>query len=230
MQQTPVLAGGPERGIALGVIELAGRLRVRHLHHDRPRAGPATFENLGVLSRHDDLCADVGEHLADRHAVLDEVRLEVLHVDDADHVHGLAHHACDTRRMSHEQSRTIMSTYLDEVLGKRRFDLVAELAADDMVDHTQPHLSAPLRSTHTLVASARTRGSASRSAQDHRDRDVGGGYLAMGRRAASPDRSVRLGRSGDPASVASVFEIEDGRIVEYRAFVDAVDVFTQMAQ
>jgi limonene-1,2-epoxide hydrolase len=133
--------------------------------------------------------------------------------------------------MSHEQSRTIMSTYLDEVLGKRRFDLVAELAADDMVDHTQPHLSG------AAALDAHARGFCENTPDLRVEvlKIIATETSAVGiwRWDGEPHHPSAVSASGAPIIprlVASVFEIEDGRIAEYRAFVDAVDVFTQMAQ
>ncbi len=40
--------------------------------------------------------------------------------------------------MSQHRAEEVMQTYLTQVLSKRKFELIAEFAADNMVDHTQP--------------------------------------------------------------------------------------------
>ena len=40
--------------------------------------------------------------------------------------------------MTQKRSAEVMRTYLEEVVGKRRLELIPQLAAEDMVDHTQP--------------------------------------------------------------------------------------------
>ena len=40
--------------------------------------------------------------------------------------------------MSPQRSEEVMRTYLAEVVGKRRYELIPQLAAEDMIDHTQP--------------------------------------------------------------------------------------------
>ena len=40
--------------------------------------------------------------------------------------------------MSRERSQEIMRRYLNEVLIQRKLDVIKEIAAEDMWDHTQP--------------------------------------------------------------------------------------------
>lgn len=133
--------------------------------------------------------------------------------------------------MSQETCHAIMSTYLDEVLGQRRFDLIPEIAADAMVDHTQPHLRGP------AALDAHARGFCDNTPDLGIEvlRIIATDDTALGiwRWHGEPTHPSAVSTSGSPVAprlIASLFDISNGKITEYRAFVDAVDVFTQLAQ
>ena len=45
--------------------------------------------------------------------------------------------------MTTERCESVMRTYLTEVIGNQRLDLIPSFTADDMYDHTQQELSGP---------------------------------------------------------------------------------------
>ena len=133
--------------------------------------------------------------------------------------------------MSQEACHAIMSTYLEEVLGQRRFDLIPGMVADDLIDHTQPHLRGP----EALVAHA---GGFCDNTPDLRIdvlRIIATDETALGiwQWHGEPKNPSAVSNSGAPVVprlIASLFDISNGKITEYRAFVDAVDVVTQLAR
>ena len=133
--------------------------------------------------------------------------------------------------MSQEACHAIMSTYLEEVLGQRRFDLIPEMVADDLIDHTQPHLRGPA----ALRAHAEGFCDNTPDLRIEVLRIIATGETALGiwRWYGEPETPSAVSMSGAPVAprlIASLFDISNGRIEEYRAFVDAVDVFTQLAR
>lgn len=133
--------------------------------------------------------------------------------------------------MSQEACHAIMSTYLEEVLGQRRFDLIPGIAADDLVDHTQPHLRGP----DALVAHASSFCDNTPDLRIEVLRIIATDDTALGiwQWRGDPKRPSAVSTSGAPVTprlIASLFDISNGKITQYRAFIDAVDVFTQLAR
>ncbi len=133
--------------------------------------------------------------------------------------------------MSREACHAIMSTYLDEVLGQRRFDLIPGIVADDLIDHTQPHL----RGSAALDAHARGFCDNTPDLRIEVLRIIATDETALGiwRWYGEPEKPSAVSNSGAPVAprlIASLFDISNGKVTEYRAFVDAVDVFTQLAR
>ena len=132
--------------------------------------------------------------------------------------------------MSAKSNREIMATYLNEVLGQRRFDLIQEIAAADLVDHTLPGQVGPA----ALEAHARGFCENTPDVEIEVLKVFADEHTAVGlwRWHGEPNRPSGVSASGSPVVprfVCSIFEIEDERIRDYRVFVDAVDVFTQLA-
>ena len=133
--------------------------------------------------------------------------------------------------MSREVCHAVMSTYLDEVLGQRRFDLIPGIVADDLIDHTQPHL----RGSAALDAHARGFCDNTPDLRIEVLRIIATDDTAVGiwRWSGEPEHPSAVSHSGAPVVprlIASVFDISNGKVTEYRAFVDAMDVFTQLAR
>ncbi|MDG2112791.1 MAG: ester cyclase [Actinomycetota bacterium] len=131
--------------------------------------------------------------------------------------------------MSETRAAEVMRIYLTEVLSQRKFELIPELVADDMIDHTQA-----IRGPAALDAHAR---GFCENIPDLEivvkdifatdDQAVGIWYWS-----GTPINSMAESATGNdvyPRLIASVFRLENGKLAEYRAFVDAVDIATQLA-
>ncbi|MDE0193251.1 MAG: ester cyclase [Gammaproteobacteria bacterium] len=130
--------------------------------------------------------------------------------------------------MSRQRAEEVMRRYLMEVVAQGKLELIDELAAKDMVDHTQ---SIPGRAG--LVAHVK-------SFRD-RNRDV---ELTVERIIASDDEVVGIwtwrathatGMYGVPplggtleVRVASIFRLRDGMLVDYEVISDALTGFRRM--
>lgn len=133
--------------------------------------------------------------------------------------------------MSQARSYEVMEIYLSEVLGQRKFDRIPGIAADNMVDSTQPTKQGP------EALDAHARGFCDNTPDLEieiidifatEDRAVG-----IWRWQGQPTHPSTVSAKGSPVSarlICSVFHLKDGKISEYRAYVDAVDVFTQLMQ
>lgn len=125
----------------------------------------------------------------------------------------------------------VMDIYLHQVLGERRFDLIPDIAASGMVDSTQPGKTGP----EALDAHARGFCGNIPNLEIEVLQVFGDSNHAVGvwRWHGTPRQPSTVSAKGTPVSprlICSVFEVEDGQILDYRAFVDAVDVFVQLAQ
>lgn len=131
--------------------------------------------------------------------------------------------------MSAEQGIELMTIYLEDVLGNRNFARIPDIAAADMVDSTQPGKTGP----EALDAHARG------FCQNTPDVDIevvkifADDNTAVGiwRWTGEPQHPSGISAKGSPVVprlICSVFEFEDGKIRDYRVFVDALDVFSQM--
>ena len=133
--------------------------------------------------------------------------------------------------MGTPQTESVMQTYLTEVVGNQKFDLIPEFTAAEMVDHTQPELRGP----DALIAHARTFCGNIPDLKVEVLNVFGTDDMAVGiwRWHGTPTQPV-WGRGVSckpviPNLVASVFRFEDGMLVEYRPFVDAMEIFAQLA-
>ena len=131
--------------------------------------------------------------------------------------------------MSRSRPEQVMDTYLNEVLGRGRFELIPEFVADDMVDHTQT-----IRGPAALDAHARRFCGNIEDLEIEVERIIATDDSAIGiwRWRGTPAEPMAKSANGNdvyPRLIASVFRFRDGMLVEYRAFVDAVDVATQLA-
>ena len=133
--------------------------------------------------------------------------------------------------MSAEIGKHIMGVYLNEVLGQRKFELIPEIAAPGMVDHTQPGKKGPeALDAHARGFCANTPDVEIEVVKIFADEKT---VVGLWKWRGDPKQPSAVSAKGSPVVaryICSIFEIEDGKIKDYRAFVDAVDVFTQLAQ
>jgi limonene-1,2-epoxide hydrolase len=133
--------------------------------------------------------------------------------------------------MSAEGCKQIMEIYLNEVLGQRKFDRIPEIAAPGMTDVTQPGRVGP----EALLAHAQgfcenTPDVEIDVVRIFADDNTAVGLWTWHGEPKHPSGISAKGSPVIPRNVCSIFEIEDGKIQHYRVYVDAVDVFTQLAQ
>ena len=130
--------------------------------------------------------------------------------------------------MTQQRSEEVMRRYLTEVVAQGKLEVIDELAADDMVDHTQ---SIPGKAG--LVAHV--------TSFRERNEDV---ELTVERVVASDDEVVgiwtwRATHSTDmyavaptggqlEVRVASIFRLRDGMLVDYEVISDALTGFRRM--
>ena len=131
--------------------------------------------------------------------------------------------------MSQARCEEVMRTYLTEVLDKRRFELIPEFAAPDMVDHTQPGTRGP------AALDAHARGFCDNIpdlkievVRIFANEDTAVGLWRWHGNPKEPNGYSAGGNPVSPRFIGSVFEFKDGMLVDYRAFVDAVDVISQI--
>ncbi len=133
--------------------------------------------------------------------------------------------------MGTKSSKELMDIYLNEVLAKRNFDCIPDITAADFVDSTQPGKKGP----DALDAHARG------FCQNTPDVEIdvlsifaeGNNAVGIWRWKGEPTQPSMISAKGSPVSprlICSVFKTEDGKIKDYRVFVDVIDVFTQLSQ
>lgn len=132
--------------------------------------------------------------------------------------------------MSSEHNSEVMRVYLEEVLHGRKFELIPDFVAPDMIDHTQPNL----RGVEALDAHARGFCTNIPDATIEVIRIFANDETAVGvwRWEGTPNQPMALSASGGqvyPHVVASIFDFKDGLLAEYQPFVDAVEIRNQLA-
>lgn len=131
--------------------------------------------------------------------------------------------------MSKERTEEVMRLYLGEVLGKRRFELIPDFTALDMVDHTS-HLLGPA----ALDAHARGFCSNISDAQIEIETVFATEDASIGiwRWQGTPQQHMGVSAGGKviyPTRVASIFQFKNSMLSEYRPFVDAVELRNQLS-
>ena len=132
--------------------------------------------------------------------------------------------------MSRERAETVMRTYLTEVVGQQRYELIPEFAAPDMIDHTQE-----IRGPDALLAHAKGFCDNIPGVQVEVERIFANDDTAVGiwRWHGTPTNVYGRNSTGDPVLpryCASIFRFEDNMLVDYQVFVDAVDILGQVAE
>jgi predicted ester cyclase len=130
--------------------------------------------------------------------------------------------------MSDSHTEAIMRRYLTEVLGERKFELIPDFVADDMVDHTQT-----IRGPAALDAHARGFCANIPDVEIEVLQVIATDDAAVGvwRWRGTPNEPMGVSASGSPIYpqlIASIFQFRDGMLVDYRPFVDAMEVRSQV--
>jgi steroid delta-isomerase-like uncharacterized protein len=126
------------------------------------------------------------------------------------------------------RSEEVMRTYLAEVVGKRRYELIPQLAAEDMVDHTQP-----VKGRQGLVNHVQNFHRTFPDVTIQIKRIVASENDAVGWWSLKGTHSQEL--FGQPGSgrvlefdVVSFFRLRGGMLAEYHVVADALTAATQM--
>ncbi len=130
--------------------------------------------------------------------------------------------------MSRERSEEVMRRYLTEVVAQGKFELIEELAAEDMVDHTQ---TIPGRAG--LENHVRGFRESRPDVEVHVERIIASDDEAVGIwtwRATHSHEMFGVPATGRTVEcrVASVFRLKDGMLVDYEVFADALGTVRQM--
>ncbi len=133
--------------------------------------------------------------------------------------------------MSRERCQELMEIYLHEVLGKRQFDLITQIAGPDMKDSTLPHLRGPQALTaHAEGFCANTPDVEIEVVNIMATENSVVGIWQWSGQPKVPSGVSKSGAPVVPRLVCSVFAVQDGKISDYQVFVDAAEVFTQFAK
>jgi steroid delta-isomerase-like uncharacterized protein len=132
--------------------------------------------------------------------------------------------------MSSQRSEEVMRSYLTEVVGKRRYELIPQLAAEDMIDHTQA-----LKGRQGLVNHVQNFHRTFPDVTIQINRIVAGENDAVGWWSLKGTHSQEL--FGQPGSgkalefdVVSFFRLKDGLLAEYHVVADALTAVLQMGR
>lgn len=130
--------------------------------------------------------------------------------------------------MSSERNEAVMRRYLVEVLGDRKFELIPEFVADDMVDHTQTS-----RGPAALDAHARGFCQNIPDVEIEVEQIIATDESAIGiwRWTGTPIQPMGVSATGNdiyPRHIASVFHFRDGMLAEYLPFVGAIEIRAQI--
>ncbi len=130
--------------------------------------------------------------------------------------------------MSDSRTEAVMRRYLTEVLGERKFELIPEFVADDMVDHTQTVRGPAALDAHARGFCANIPDVEIEVVQIIATEDAA---VGVWRWRGTPNEPMGVSAGGGaiyPHLVASIFQFRDGMLVDYRPFVDAVEVRSQI--
>lgn len=130
--------------------------------------------------------------------------------------------------MSSSRTEEVMRSYLTQVLGERRFELIDGFVAEDMVDHTQSITGPAALHAHARGFCENIPDVEIEILQIIATDDVA---VGVWRWQGTPKQSMGVSAAGSdiyPHLVASIFQFRDGMLADYRAFVDATEVRTQI--
>ena len=130
--------------------------------------------------------------------------------------------------MTASRTEEVMRRYLTEVLGERKFGLIPDFVADDMVDHTQTIGGPAALDAHARGFCANIPDVEIEVVQIIATDDAA---VGVWRWRGIPNEPMGVSSSGGPIYphlVASIFLFRDGMLVDYRPFVDAMEVRSQV--
>ncbi len=132
--------------------------------------------------------------------------------------------------MSQSRATQIMSTYLNDVVGKGQIELIAEFTAEKFVDHSQPTQNGPAALT-THVESFRGNIPDLRVEVVNISANEDSAFGIWRWHGTPVDPIWGKNPQGDavvPRLIGSYFRIEDDMLVEYQPFIDAMDILGQL--
>jgi|TARA_B100001540_G_scaffold48194_1_gene43232 hypothetical protein len=131
--------------------------------------------------------------------------------------------------MTTERCESVMRTYLTEVIGNQRLDLIPSFTADDMYDHTQQELSGPA----ALEAHVRFFSDNIKNLKVDVLEVLAAEDFAVGiwKWSGETINAMGLNHSGEPimpTHVASIFKFKNDMLVHYQPYLDAISLLTQV--
>ncbi len=130
--------------------------------------------------------------------------------------------------MSRARSEEVMCLYLTKVLGERQFELIPSFVAPDMIDHTQTIRGPEALDAHARGFCANIPDVAIEVVDVFPTDDAA---IGVWRWTGTPNQPMGVSATGQPIYphlVASLFQFRDEMLVEYRPFVDAMEVRAQV--
>ena len=131
--------------------------------------------------------------------------------------------------MSIERCENVMRTYLTEVIGNQRLELIPSFTAEDMYDHTQQELSGPA----ALEAHVRFFSDNIKDLKVDVIEILAAENFAVGIWTWSGEtiNAMGLNNSGEPimpTHVASIFKFKNDMLVHYQPYLDAISLLSQV--
>ena len=131
--------------------------------------------------------------------------------------------------MSIERSTEVMATYLGEVLGNRRFELIPSFVDEEMLDHATGMRGPSALHAHASGFCDNIPGVEIEIENITATDDAAFGIWSW---TGEPVQAMGMSSSGNPVfprRVLSVFRLRDGMLIDYEAFVDAGQVRAQIS-
>lgn len=130
--------------------------------------------------------------------------------------------------MSQARAEQVMRTYLTEVVAKQRFELIPEFVAPDMVDHTQSIRGPAALDAHARGFCANIPDLQVEVVEIFATDDIAVGIWRWSGTPTEPHGMSPKGKIIKPDHVASMFRFKDDMLVEYRPWIDAVDMLARV--
>jgi hypothetical protein len=131
--------------------------------------------------------------------------------------------------MSIERSTEVMATYLGEVLGNRRFELIPSFVDEEMLDHATGMRGPSALHAHATGFCDNIPGVEIEIENITATEDAAFGIWNWKGEPNQPMGTSSNGNPIFPQRVLSVFRLRDGMLIDYEAFVDAGQVRSQIS-